>query len=144
MAKKKEITINLNGTRSGDTPTPGDVNIFYGHDLLVGLSETGNARLETENTIVIKDIAIEYTKPTPEPLTISLYTQVERGTPVFVKDISGIPGSAVNETITTPEGAVTFKRVNANWRISIDGANTVIIGYIPAEFTENVTIEYDN
>lgn len=64
MAKKKETTIKLNP--SSDAVTPGDVNIFYGHTLLAGLSENAAARLETENTICTKDIGIEYSKPAGE------------------------------------------------------------------------------
>lgn len=65
MAKKKEVILKLNGNEAAEPTevTSGDVNIFYGRTLIAGLSEDSTARLETENTKVIADIGVEYTKP---------------------------------------------------------------------------------
>lgn len=76
MGKKKEVSIKLNETR--DIIPVGDVNIMYGHDLIASLSDDGVVRLETENTIVTKYIAVEYEKPAGPiigvPVTITKLT----------------------------------------------------------------------
>lgn len=61
MAKKKEVVIN---PKSAPTDVEsGDVNIMYHHTLIGSLSDDGSARLETENTICLHDIGVEYVKP---------------------------------------------------------------------------------
>lgn len=64
MAKKKEVTLRLDGGTRDAVPS-GEVNIYYGqHTLIGGLSETVIAKLETEDTIVHKNIFVEYNRPT--------------------------------------------------------------------------------
>lgn len=64
MAEKKEVTLKLDGGNRDAVPS-GEVNIYYGQRTLIGgLSETVIAKLETEDTIVHKNIFVEYNRPT--------------------------------------------------------------------------------
>ncbi len=59
MAKK---SIKVNPKSVADVPS-GDVNITYNGTRIAGLSESTSATLETEETLVMHDIEVEYTKP---------------------------------------------------------------------------------
>lgn len=62
MAKSKK-TVEIPLVRSGAAVESGDVNFTFNNELIGSLSESGTAVLKTKDTIVRKDIEVEYTKP---------------------------------------------------------------------------------
>lgn len=62
MAKSKK-TVEIPLVRSGAAVESGDVNFTFNNELIGSLSDSGTAVLKTKDTIVRKDIEVEYTKP---------------------------------------------------------------------------------
>lgn len=93
MAKR---SIKVNPKSVADVPS-GDVNITYNGTRIAGLSETTSATLETEETLVMHDIELEYTKP-ETPSTTHTVTLTRNGTPLSpAKSFTGNVGSYVGE-----------------------------------------------
>lgn len=110
MAKKKEVTLKLDGGTRDAVPS-GEVNIYYGQRTLIGgLSETVIAKLETEDTIVRKNIFVEYNRPTnlyyKKVIRVTNSITVAQGTVILgwaYKDSDGdmnISGIAADSSLT--------------------------------------------
>ena len=80
-----------------------DVTIKYNNNTIGEMNDTGAAVLQTANKKCVSDIEVEYTKPSPEIVSIPVYTQLgDDGKPEFAKNISAAAGETIDDTITIP------------------------------------------
>ena len=147
MAKSKK-TVEIPLVRSGAAVESGDVNFTFNNELIGSLSESGTAVLKTKDTIVRKDIEIEYTKPAgggsisvplyildmdaSTPPTYSKDMEITVGEP-HTEEIAGVAGislayngdpmglhNAIPYTIT--DNLITFLGVDpSGWEVENDG-----------------------
>lgn len=127
-----------------------DVTIKYNNNTIGEMNDTGTAVLQTANKKCVSDIEVEYTKPSPEIVSIPVYTQIgDDGKPEFAKNISAAAGEAINDTIPIPVPATvdqgipcqaTFRPGTTllNGLVGYDGDKLILISfYMPNRMPNN-------
>ena len=124
-----------------------DVTIKYNNNTIGEMNDTGTAVLQTANKKCVSDIEVEYTKPSPEIVSIPVYTQSgDDGSPEFAKNISAAAGEAINDTIPKPSTFVpgllkaTFHPGTTllNGKVDYNGDNMILIEfYMPNRMPNN-------
>lgn len=133
MARKKEIVVNPKNAPA-EAPT-GDVVVLYGHTAIAGVSEAATIRCETENTICVQDLSIEYEPPAPATVTIPVYYTVDDVTYTSAGNITGIPGDYFRMTIDVSGYMIN----NVNWDDADHSTPQEITGFY---YGENVLEGY--
>ena len=126
-----------------------DVTIKYNNNTIGEMNDTGTAVLQTANKKCVSDIEVEYTKPSPEIVSIPVYTQIgDDGSPAFAKNISAAAGEAINDTtIPLPAGVDNTAPFQAtfhpgttllNGKVGYNGDNMILIEfYMPNRMPNN-------
>lgn len=125
-----------------------DVTIKYNNNTIGEMNDTGTAVLQTANKKCVSDIEVEYTKPSPEIVSIPVYTQIgDNGSPEFAKNISAVAGEAINDTIPVPStvdqgipcrAAFHPGTTLLNGKVGYNGDNMILIEfYMPNRMPNN-------
>lgn len=126
-----------------------DVTIKYNNNTIGEMNDTGTAVLQTANKKCVSDVEVEYTKPSPEIVSIPVYTQIgDDGIPEFAKNISAAAGEAIDDTIPLPSTVdqdipcqATFHPGTTFFRglVGYGGANNLILisFYMPNRMPNN-------
>ncbi len=100
MVKKKEVIIDPKTAPA--TIETGDVTIYYGRQVIAGLSESSNARLETEDTLCKYWIGVEYNKPESGIGYVPLTVSDDAETAHTYNYVTSSLGYIINNNITKP------------------------------------------
>lgn len=157
MAKSKK-TVEIPLVRSGAAVESGDVNFTFNNELIGSLSESGTAVLKTKDTIVRKDIEVEYTKPeTPVglviPSTITIENESEGFNGIYSTTNAIIYSNTLSHTTNYVDGDVDQKwavgyiptyhdrqfNYSISFNVSVDGGNdtlNVLVNGVPLNFND--------
>lgn len=120
-----------------------DVTIKYNNNTIGEMNDTGTAVLQTANKKCVSDIEVEYTKPSPEIVSIPVYTQIgDNGSPEFAKNISAVAGEAINDTIPVPSTVDQGIPCRAAFHPGTDPGTTFFRGLISYDGDKLILISF--